>query len=335
MKKFPTILSVLLIFALTGCSGASSGQTETAAPASVETEQQTETAGESFYEEDIAEDLGEVEESRVNEDIPEADEAFSMEDYTEPVCGSITNDGPVYQDERITITAENFETDSTSTYLFLSIENTSDQDLSISCTTSILNDFVISSSLYEDLPANEKAETALEFDNAMINACGIHTITSAELTFAVFELESSALLTETDTLTVTTDAGQEDAQSDIATGDLLYSNDNRQIIFKGIIEDDDDMAMIALLFINQSDQDVVFDLTEDGFVIDGTSYLTAFSQIVPSGRNALALISSYDPETGVIPFEQTAELTFSISDTETWDVIDVTEPITISAESVQ
>ena len=327
MKHSFYIIALIAAMCISGCGNPS----EPAAQTSSQTESQIQV---SEVTPETAEDTEEVTETAVKEDIGEMTDNFTMDDYTEPVCGGITNDAPLYQDERITITADSFETDSTDTYLFLVIENTSDQDLSISCTSSALNNYMIDSGFTDDVAAHDTLETALRFENTFINACGIHTITSAELVFSVFDLSDYSLLAETGTLTVTTDADPASAQSDIVNGELLYSQDNFQIINKGILEDDTGMAMIALLFVNQSGRDMSVRLAEDAMLVDDTEYISLFTAGIPDGKNGIFLLSLYDPEQGNIPFEESVKVSFVLQDTNTWEDLYTTEPVTILREQL-
>lgn len=327
MKHSIVIICLITMLCLNGCRKPADSSDPPASAAETVTETaETESAGESETEE--------ASETGVNEDIPQAADAFSMDDYTEPAYGEITDDAPLYQDEYITITADSFETDSTDTYLFLVIDNTSDQDLNIACTSSALNDFMINTGFSDDVAANSTLETALRFENTYINASGIRTITSASLSFAVFDLADYRLLTETGVLTVKTDADSSGAQVDIISGELLYSLDNFQIINKGIIEDDMGMSMIALLLVNQSDNNIILRADEDTMIVDGTQYITFFTANLPSGKNAISLLPVYDPEQELLAFEESVRLSFLIQDADTWETIETTEPVTILREQL-
>lgn len=322
MKRLIFIICALAAFGLGGCSKDAGAPGETTPVP--ETVQSAVTISET---EALPEEA--TTETGISEDIPPSDDVFTMDDYTEPVCGTITNTEPLYQDDYLTITADGFETDSTDTFLFLTLTNHTDQDLSINCTSSALNDFMVDSGFTDDVAAGATSETALRFENTLINACGMHTIASAELSFAIFDLTDYTLLAETGPLFVTTDAAVTEDPDAIKTGELLYSMDNFQIIGKGIIEDDDGMAMIALLIINQSGKDVAVSLNDNLLIVDGKEYVSTFSEDVLQGKNAIALVSVYDPEEGAIDFQESAQLSFFLQDLDTWETISVTDPVTI------
>ena len=324
MKRRILAAICLTAVCFAGCSRSAATETETV--------MSSETAETDAGEEDtFAEDETEP---GVNEDVAPSSDLFTMDDYTEPVCGAITNDAPLYEDEYVTITADSFETDSTDTYLFLTVKNNTDRDLSINCTYSAFNNYLIDCAFSDDIAAGDEAETALSFENTFINAAGIHTITSAELAFTIFDLEDYNILSETGVLTVSTDADPANAQSDVISGELLYSLNNFQIINKGVVEDDNELAMIALLFINQSEKDVLVSLDEGIVSFDHKSFESDFTVMIPQGKNAIKLLSAYDPDEGHVEFTESAELTFLIQDPETWEVVDTTEPITILRESL-
>lgn len=309
-----------------GCSESTVAETETMIA--------SETAETAAGSEEMTDTDAEETETGINENIAPSSDMFTMDDYTEPVCGAITNEAPLYEDEYVTITADSFETDSTDTYLFLTVKNNTDQDLSINCTYSALNDYLIDCAFSDDIAAGSETETALSFENTFINASGIHTITSAELAFTLFDLEDYNILAETGILAVTTDADPDRAQDDVVNGELLYSLNNFQIIGKGILEDDDGLAMIALLFVNQSDKDIFISLNEGVATFDHADYDSDFAAEIPKGKNAIKFISAYDPEEGHVEFAESAELTFLIQDMETFEVIDTTEPITVLREAL-
>lgn len=330
-RSFSLMISCLLMLmlCLSGCSNKAPKETSVnstaAASETAATEGQTAGAAIETSPETV---------DGINEDIPQASEVFTMDDYTEPACGMITVNGPLYKSDNITITADSFETDSTDTYLMLTIENTTDKDLSINCISSAVNGFMIDSGFSDDVAAGSKTETAVVFENTYINACGIRTIASAELVFSILDLVDYTQIEETGLLTVTTDADPESAQTDVINGELLYSLNNFQIINKGIIEDDEGMSMIALLLINKTDKDIFVSMKDDTIMVDGSSYPTLFTEDLPRGKNTIAMLPMYDPENGPLTFQESAILSFSLQDMNSWEIIDVTDPVTILRETL-
>ncbi len=193
---------------------------------------------------------------------------------------------------------------------------------------------MIDSGFSDDLAAGSSTETSVIFENTYINACGIRTITSAELVFSLFDLTDYTQLEETGVLTVTTDADPADAQTDVINGELLYSMGNFQIINKGIIEDDDGMGMIALLFVNQTDNDIFVSAEDDRITVDGKDYDTLFTEDIPHNKYSIAMLPLYDPENGEIEFQESVILAFSLQDMDSWETIDTSGPITILRETL-
>lgn len=296
---------------------------------SVESSSETEKAAES-----AAQETEKFPETELNEDIPEQSELFTMDDYTSPETGKIKNKDALYSDEFVTIKALDIESDSTDTMLTLVIKNNSDTDINLACTYSSVNDFVINTGFSEDIAAGSEVTTGIAFENALLNANNTKTISDIEAAFTVYNLEENyAVLAETGTLTIETDAEPDNAEAEAVSGDLLYSYDNIQIIYKGILENDEGAMLAAFLVINKSGSNIALSTVDDTVNVDGTDHIVVFDEDIPSGKSSTCVLTLYDPELAeTITFEENLQIRFLISDSDTWDTIDTTDVLNIPYE---
>ena len=213
----------------------------------------------------------------------------------------------------------------------LLIENSSDTDYTVGCDALIVNDYMITDLFSSKVAAGKNANETMYLSSSGLKAAGIESVGKVEMYFhasdaqynMVFKNEYAEIHTsEFDNMDTTpNDAGTE-----------LYSADGIRIVGKTVDENSFWGSAILLYIENNSGKSVginVDDMSINGFMI--TPY---FSTTVYDGKKALediTIMSNQLEENGIESIDN-VELKFHIYNSDTYETIADTEPITFSAK---
>ena len=232
----------------------------------------------------------------------------------------------------IKITAKEYLTDKIwGDGIKLLIENSSDTDYTVGCDALIVNDYMITDLFSSKVAAGKNANETMYLSSTGLKAAGIESVGKVEMYFhasdaqynMVFKNEYAEIHTsEYDNMDTTpNDAGTE-----------LYSADGIRIVGKTVDENSFWGSAILLYIENNSGKSVginVDDMSINGFMI--TPY---FSTTVYDGKKALediTIMSNQLEENGIESIDN-VELKFHIYNSDTYETIADTEPITFSAK---
>ena len=232
----------------------------------------------------------------------------------------------------IKITAKEYLTDKIwGDGIKLLIENSSDTDYTVGCDALIVNDYMITDLFSSKVAAGKNANETMYLSSSGLKAAGIESVGKVEMYFhasdaqynMVFKNEYAEIHTsEYDNMDTTpNDAGTE-----------LYSADGIRIVGKTVDENSFWGSAILLYIENNSGKSVginVDDMSINGFMI--TPY---FSTTVYDGKKALediTIMSNQLEENGIESIDN-VELKFHIYNSDTYETIADTEPITFSAK---
>ena len=232
----------------------------------------------------------------------------------------------------IKITAKEYLTDKIwGDGIKLLIENSSDTDYTVGCDALIVNDYMITDLFSSKVAAGKNANETMYLSSTGLKAAGIESVGKVEMYFhasdaqynMVFKNEYAEIHTsEFDNMDTTpNDAGTE-----------LYSADGIRIVGKTVDENSFWGSAILLYIENNSGKSVginVDDMSINGFMI--TPY---FSTTVYDGKKALediTIMSNQLEENGIESIDN-VELKFHIYNSDTYETIADTEPITFSAK---
>lgn len=221
---------------------------------------------------------------------------LDLTDNTQPDTAAITTE-EIFRNDSLVITTDSVDSDSDSTYLFLTLENLTDQDVYIVCESASINGILVDCSADMELPAGEKIFSPLVFNNSDLNICGITTLASISFKLSVYTIDSAEALFETEQLEVRTSQYEDYTQSLNTDGQLLYDENNIQLIAKGATLDPDNTPVIVIFAINHSDKNVFLTAQVAGDAAE--TYETAYSYDLPAGSSAITYLNYYD-EDGVI-----------------------------------
>ena len=237
----------------------------------------------------------------------------------------------LYNQNGIVITATELNIDGTwGPEVKVLIENNSDKNVTVQTRNSSVNGFMTDIGLSCDVAAGKKANDSLILDRTTIELCSIETITNIEFSFHIFDSETWDDIVNTDMISITTSANGNYDQSYDDSGDVLYDNNGIRIISKGFVEDGIFGPELYLYIENNSGQNITVqarDTSINGFMIEPN-----MSDDVVSGKVNLGGMTFFesDFELNGITDVETVETAFHIFNTESWEDIDSTSPITIN-----
>lgn len=232
----------------------------------------------------------------------------------------------------IKITAKEYLTDNIwGDGIKLLIENSSDTDYTVGCDALIVNDYMITDLFSSKVAAGKNANETMYLSSTGLKAAGIESVGKVEMYFhasdaqynMVFKNEYAEIHTsEYDNMDTTpNDAGTE-----------LYSADGIRIVGKTVDENSFWGSAILLYVENNSGKSV--GITVDDMSINGYMITPYFSTTVYDGKKALediTIMSNQLEENGIESIDN-VELKFHIYNSDTYETIADTEPITFSAK---
>jgi len=213
----------------------------------------------------------------------------------------------------------------------LLIENDSDQNILLSTTDVIVNDYMVNSYFTEEVNAGKKSNDTMYFSETDFETAGIDTIGKVEIYFHISDPDTYTKIEDFDCVTIETSASESIETPSDNIGTELYVSDYVSISAIGIKENTIGGMELLLYTENKTDQNITVccdDLSINGYMITGY-----FSADVYTGKKAYDSISfsSSDMEknglTDINDIDD-VEVAFRVRDAD-FNVIEETEPIQI------
>lgn len=232
----------------------------------------------------------------------------------------------------IKITAKEYLTDKIwGDGIKLLIENSSDKDYTVGCDALIVNDYMITDLFSSKVAAGKNANETMYLSSSGLKAAGIESVGKVEMYFHASDAEYNMVFKNEYAEIHTSEYDNMDTTPNDA-GTELYSADGIRIVGKTVDENSFWGSAILLYVENNSGKSVginVDDMSINGFMI--TPY---FSTTVYDGKKALediTIMSNQLEENGIESIDN-VELKFHIYNSDTYETIADTEPITFSAK---
>jgi hypothetical protein len=233
----------------------------------------------------------------------------------------------------IVITATEYVTDEIwGDGIKLLIENNTDKDVTIGCTALIVNDYMISDLFAENVAAGKKSNTTLYLESYELEEAGIDTVGQIEIYFHAYDEDTWDKIFDSDCVTIQT---SEYANMDTTPNDegaVLYDEGGIKIVGKTVDEDSFWGTAILLYMENSTGKNIT--ISCDDMSINGFMTEPYFSCEVYDGKKAfddITVLSSDLEDNGIESIDE-VELQFHIYDSETYDTIVDTDPISFKAE---
>jgi len=213
--------------------------------------------------------------------------------------------------------------------LNLLIENDSDKNITIQAQNVSVNGYMVSTVFSADVPSGKKANDTIVFESWSLEASGIEKIAEIELYLNIFETDTWDDYALSDKITIPTSILGSYTQEVDRSGIKVLEEGGITIICKGIDHKGFLGPEIMFFIENNSDKNITVQVgsaSANGFAID-----PVFSSEVLSGKrivDSMTVLQS-DIDENEIETITEIELSFVIFDTETFDDIIKSEPITI------
>lgn len=212
------------------------------------------------------------------------------------------------------------------------IENETDKDVMVGCNALIVNDYMINDLFASDVAAGKKSNETIYLSSSELKAAGIDTVGRIEIYFHVYDTDSYDKIFDSDCVTIETSAIDSIDTTANDEGTELYNDGGIRIIGKTVDENSFWGTAILLYIENQSGNNVgisVDDLSINGFML--TPY---FSTTVYDGKKCIddiTIMSSELEENGIESIDE-VELKFRVYNSDSYETIAESDPITFSAK---
>lgn len=255
----------------------------------------------------------------------------STEETTETKDEVTIEETVLVDQDGIKITATGMDSNLFGPELNILIENNTDTNLTFQVRNSSVNGYMADTMMSQEVASGKKSNTEITFTANGLKECGIDTFANMEFSFHIFTTENWDTYLDTDIITVETSAAATYTQTVDDSGTVFYDQDGIKIIGKGLSSNDSIFGPGLILYIeNNSDKNFtvqVRDTSVNGFMID-----TSMSQEVIVGKKAITAVTFFSTsleDNGITDIES-IETSFHVFDTENWDTIVDTDPITIN-----
>ena len=212
------------------------------------------------------------------------------------------------------------------------IENETDKDVMAGCNALIVNDYMINDLFASEVAAGKKSNETIYLSSSELKAAGIDTVGRIEIYFHVYDTDSYDKIFDSDCVTIETSAIDSIDTTANDEGTELYNDGGIRIIGKTVDENSFWGTAILLYIENQSGNNVgisVDDLSINGFML--TPY---FSTTVYDGKKCIddiTIMSSELEENGIESIDE-VELKFRVYNSDSYETIAESDPITFSAK---
>ena len=213
----------------------------------------------------------------------------------------------------------------------LLVENSSDTDLNISCDSMIVNDFMITDMFYCTVAAGKKSNETLYLSSSDLKNSGIDNIGKIEFEFyasnnnyeRIFENEYAVLETSL--------ISKMDTSTNVE-GAELYNQNNIKIIGKAVNEHDFWGSAVVLYIENNTDDEI--SVYCDNMSVNGFMVSPLFASNIKPNKKAVDTITLFENELEENDIEsiEDIELSFRIINSDNYNIIDETAPISFSTK---
>ena len=259
------------------------------------------------------------------------EEAEAVE--TESATSNITIEEQVVVDQDgIKITATEYETDSIwGDGIKLLIENDSNNDYTVGCDALIVNDYMITDLFVSEIAAGKKANEVMHLSSSELKAAGIENVGKIEMYFHAYDSSYNSIFENVYSEIQTSEYANMDTTPNDA-GMELYNKDGIKIVGKTVDENSFWGTAILLYCENTSGKNV--GISVDDMSINGFMMSPFFTTTVYDGKKSIdeiTVFSSDLEENGIEKIEE-VELKFHIYDSDSYQTIADSDPITFSAQ---
>lgn len=278
-------------------------------------------------------DIVEANNSETPTDLSEDDDHTSGADNSSASTDVSIEEQTLVDQNDIVITAKEYVSDSIwGDGVKVLIENNSAQDIMISCTALIVNDYMITDLFASSVAAGKKSNETIYLSSTELKAAGIDVVGKIEIYFHASDSSSYDTVFDTDCVTIQTSEYDNMDLTPNDAGTELYNEGGIKIIGKTVDENSFWGSAILLYCENSSDRNV--GISVDDISVNGFMMSPLFSTTVYAGKKSIddiTVLSSDLEENGIESIDD-VELKFHIYNADTYETIHDSDVITFSAK---
>lgn len=237
------------------------------------------------------------------------------------------------EENGLKITAKEYVTDSIwGEGIKLLLENDGSTDLTVGCDALIVNDYMISDLFATEVAAGKKANETVYLSSSELKAAGIDNVGKVEIYFHASDAATyTSVFSNVKAEIHTSEYENMDVKAN-DEGTELYNEGGIRIIGKTVDENSFWGTAILLYIENNTDKKVgisVDDMSVNGFMMSPFFTTTVYSE--KKDIDDITIFSSDLEENDISSIDE-VELKFHIYDSDSYNTIKDTEPITFSAK---
>lgn len=211
----------------------------------------------------------------------------------------------------------------------LIVENSTQTNITVQARDVSINNLMIDSTLSCDVAAGMKANDSIVFMSSDLEASAIDKIAIVELRLHIFDTDTWDTILDTDPIVINTSVSESYTQSYDDSGELIFEGEGIRVISKGLNTENEIMGPSIQLYIENNSEDGITiqsrNVSVNGFMVE-----PAFSCEVSPGKKAFEGIHFLNLDDNGISQIDTAQFYLTIFNTDTWDTIIDTDPITLN-----
>lgn len=317
-------LMALIVFAMAaaGCSDLSSEQEAKKAVSTGGNEQESRSGDE---------EKG-TEKAQGAEDADQTDEETETADVSEKAQ---IEEQVLLEQDGVKITLKELDADGfMGPELKLLIENNSDQNLTVQTHDTSVNGIMVETLFSCEVAAGKSANEGIAFMSSDLDEAQINVLQNFEFGFHIINTESWDTVFDSEVITVSTNLDGSEEQVVDDSGVLLLDQDNVKITVKEV--DDKNSFWGADIYIYvENNTDKSISVQASSVSIDGFMVEPYFSCEVAAGKKSYDTITFMEEELKENNIESidNMEVSFSVSDAESYETILETEPLKVEFES--
>lgn len=326
-KEWKLGFLTLLIFAMmaAGCTGTESGDSAKKAVSSSADDQ----AGDEAEESNSTDESAEAEDNASDsEDADQGADSSGEAQVEEQV---------LLEQEGVKITLKGLEADSfMGPELKLLIENSTDQSLTIQTRDTSVNGIMIETLFSCDVAAGKSANDGITFMSSSLEEAQISVLQNFELSFHIFNTETWDTVFDTDTITISTNLDGSEEQVLDDSGVLLLDQDGVKITVKEADSESSFWGADIYIYVeNNTEKNIT--VQASSVSINGFMVQPYFSCDVVSGKKSYDSITFMESELEENNIESidNMEVSFRVFESDSFDTIFETEPLTVEFEKTE
>lgn len=213
------------------------------------------------------------------------------------------------------------------------VENNSSKSVTVQARNSAVNGVMIDTMFSCDVAPGKKANDGITFSSSELKRAGIETIKEIQFQLHFFDADSWNTIVDSDPIVITTNADPSFVQEYDDDGVLLLDKQGFKIVAQALDMSGSIFGAGLLVYIeNNSEKDVTIqarDTSVNGFMVE-----TIFSCDILAGKKAFdsIIFAKSDLEKNNIKEISEIELRFHIFDAKSWNTILDSESVTVTFE---